>query len=176
VFYRTYVVGDRGNEFYHRVKRFRQMGNHSFAANRARLAARLEGLLASRDANMALFKSRVADHYGRLLAGQELFEAMLAPDQLATLQNLQTVSVHEDRAAQALAAYVAACTPTQASTFRRLFGLTHDMRTRTVVGRVAKHAFAVTCKRAGKTSKVLDMCAGELKEFEAAYAPDLSWV
>jgi hypothetical protein len=112
-FYVKYVVEDKGNEFYHRVKRFRLMGQNSFEVNQRRATRVLDDILTGPDPNMALFKTRAKDHYGKLLVGHEVFGRIFDKGDLAILQRLEVVQVQEDHVLKELGAWLEQCTPAE---------------------------------------------------------------
>jgi hypothetical protein len=184
-FYNEYVIDEKDKQFYQKVKRFKHMGRYSFEVNQGRVTVILDGILGGVEPNMALYKSGAKDHYGKLLVGHELFEAIFAPQDLLLLQDLKQVTVHEDHVVHVLGAWLDKCSADEKRTLKSRLGSKTRSRLQasyTTFKLVCDKAFGIKLARGDDQHKdragykLLTVQSKELFQFTAMYAPKLPLV
>jgi hypothetical protein len=177
-FYSTFVAAKDAYEVYYRAKRFEMMNTQLVPTHRQNLKQKLEAIMALEDANIQLYKTRLKQHYGKLIAGQTLMTMLLTRDQREALVRDGSVTIDDQAVANAYVRFKETLDAGELRAALKMFELTDTTGDFIAVRKIAALAFSINVQRHSKRSNlaayhIVHVDIGFLSKTHKAYSPAL---
>ena len=177
-FYKELVAHRDAKDLYYRAKRFVMMSTHNILFHRQRLRDKLQAIMCSDDSNIQLYKTKLREHYTKLISGQTLLSDILSDDQQACLRKWQPVTLSMNAIDSSYTRFLDQLEPVEKKTMMKIFEISDTTASFIAVRKIASLAFGMEIRRASKSCrlagfKVIHMDTSWLASLKARFEPAL---
>jgi hypothetical protein len=176
-FYNFFVADQCAFEKYHRAKRYVMMNIAPVAVHRQTLKTKMASIMTCSDSNIEFYKTRLKQHYMRLIAGQTLLSLILKDEQQDELRSKGGVTITIAEVEHGGSRFRMQLGEEELESTLKLFGIKETTTGFISTRKIMKVAFDIDMQRQDKRSnmagfKKIDMMLTELG-FVEAYNPKL---